>query len=340
MGVRRLFTRLYGNDSVKKRLSSAILSDTLNHALLICGPLGSGKKTLASELCAALNCENRSSAHHPLPCGVCNSCRRIYEDNYPDIKRLKRESSKATIGVEELRLLREDMFLSATESEYKIYIIEEADKMTPNAQNALLKVLEEPPHAVIIFLLCEESDKILTTVKSRAQTVTMQRFSAEQIVDFLISSGKIEVGSEKKAADEIMSADGRIGKALDILSSPESVTQERETALSILKALKPGAPYSELYTAVSALPQKRAELGEALDTLSVALADLIKYKSDKKAPLTFFASSEAAGEIAEGISLKRLLAVHDAVRDAALDNLSNANISALTSCLGAKIKLI
>lgn len=337
--MRSFFNRLYGNGKTKERLSSAILSDTLNHALLICGPEGSGKRTLASDICAALNCENKASEMHSLPCGRCNRCRRIYEDNYPDIKRLRRDASKATIGVEELRILREDMFLSATESEYKIYIIEEADRMTPNAQNALLKVLEEPPRAVMIILLCEEADKILTTVKSRAQAVTMQRFSPSEIADYLVSRGKIQSESRAKAIEDIMSADGRIGKAIDILTSPDTVKAEREAVTAILRALKVGAPYSELYTAVNALPQKRAELGEALDTLSVALSDLIKYKSDKNAPLTFFISTESARETADGISTKRLLAVYDAVRDAALDNSRNANVSALTSCLGAKIKL-
>lgn len=337
--MRSFFNRLYGNGKAKERLSSAILSDTLNHALLICGPEGSGKRTLAAEICAALNCESKRSALTSLPCGKCNNCRRIYEDNYPDIKKLRRESSKATIGVEELRLLREDMFLSATESEYKIYIIEEADKMTPNAQNALLKVLEEPPRAVMIILLCEEADKILTTVKSRAQTVTMQRFSPTEIADYLISRGRIQSEDKAKTVGDIMSADGRIGKAVDILTAPDTVKAERESALSILRALRVGAPYSELYAAVNALPQKRAELSEALDTLSVALSDLIKYKSDRNAPLTFFVNTESAREISEGISQKRLLAVYDAVRDAALDNSRNANISALTSCLGAKIKL-
>ena len=338
--MRRIFSRLYGNGKAKKRLSSAILSDTLNHALRICGPEGSGKRTLAYEICASLNCERKGDSLRPLPCGTCNSCRRIYEENYPDIKRLRREPSKATIGVEELRLLREDMFLSATESQYKIYIIEEADKMTQNAQNALLKVLEEPPRAVVILLLCEESDKILTTVKSRAQSVTMQRFSPTEIADYLISDGRLQGENKAKAVEELMSADGRIGKALDILTSPESVNAERESSLAILRALRAGAPYSELYSAVNSLPQKRIELGEALDSLSVALSDLVKYKSDRNAPLTFFTSVAAAHEIAESISVKRLLSVYDAVRDAALDNQRNANISALTACLGAKIKLV
>ena len=338
--MRSFFKELYGNVKAKERLSSAILSDTLNHALLICGPEGSGKRTLAREISAALNCEKRAGSISPLPCGVCNACRRIYEENYPDVKRLRREGSKATIGVEELRLLREDMFLSATESSYKIYIIEEADKMTPNAQNALLKVLEEPPRAVMILLLCEESDKILTTVKSRAQAITLQRFSPAEIVDYLSESGRVRTDNRAKAIEDIMSADGRIGKAIEILAAPEAVKAERETSLMILRALRANAPYSELYTAVNALPQKRPELSEALDSLSVAISDLIKYKSDKSAPLSFFANPKAAGEIADTVTVKKLLAVYDAVRDAAEDNLKNANISALTACLGAKIKLI
>ena len=172
--MRRYFTRLHGNDTVKKRLGAAILSESLNHALLIAGPDGSGKNTLATEIAAALNCEKKGDQVSPLPCGTCNTCRRIYEENYTDIKRLKRDSSKATIGVEELRLFREDMFLSATESDYKIYIIEDADKMTPNAQNALLKVLEaylsvydeargiERVEAITVLPLSEEQKKKLT----------------------------------------------------------------------------------------------------------------------------------------------------------------------------------
>ena len=338
--MRRYFTRLHGNDTVKKRLGAAILSESLNHALLIAGPDGSGKNTLATEIAAALNCEKKGDQVSPLPCGTCNTCRRIYEGNYTDIKRLRRDSSKATIGVEELRLFREDMFLSATESDYKIYIIEEADKMTPNAQNALLKVLEEPPNAVMIMLMCEESDKILTTIKSRAQLVTMQRFSPSEIADYVTDRGISSSLDKKRLTEDIMSADGRIGRAIEILASSEEVEADRRLVENILLSLRTGAPYSELYTAVMALPQKRAELTEALENLTLALSDLVKCKFSKNATLTFFASREAANAIAEKISHKKLITVYDAVRDAIEDNSKNANISALLSCLGAKIKLI
>ena len=338
--MRRFFPRLYGNDGIKSRLGSAILSDRQNHALLITGPDGSGKNTLALEIAAALNCEKKNASISPLPCGVCNNCRRIYENNFADIKRLRREPSKATIGVEELRLFREDMFLSATESEHKIYIIEEADKMTPNAQNALLKVLEEPPSRVMIMLLCEESDKILTTIKSRSQLITMQRFSPENITDYLTEKGIVHSSDRAKLLSDIMSADGRIGRAIEILEAPADVEADRAIAMSIVSALRTGAPYSELYTAVAALPQKRTELLIAFDILSAALSDLVKIKYSKNTSLTFFTSISEAEKYADTVSPKKLIAVYDAVKEAAEDTVKNANISALITCLGAKIKLI
>ena len=337
--MRRTFNRLYGNETQKTRIGSAIASARLNHALLICGPDGSGKNTLAIEIAAALNCERKGDGAYPLPCATCNNCRRIYDENFPDVKRLKKDSSKATIGVEELRLFREDMFLSATESAHKIYIVENAERMTPNAQNALLKVLEEPPSSVTIMLLCEEADKILTTIKSRAQLVTMQRFSPDEITRYLKSAGKLTDTTEK-TSEVVMSADGRIGRAIEILESPEEVEADRKTATDIITAMRTGAPYSELYSAVANLPQKRAELSEALELIILAVSDLVKLKTDKGAPLSFFANRKSALDTAEAIPLKKLLSAYDALRDAADENAKNANISALINCLGAKIKLI
>lgn len=140
--VKNYFPRLIGNEETKNRIGKAIESGRLPHAFLIGGPSGSGKSTLAIEIAAAMNCKGEGDS---LPCARCESCRRIYEGIYPDVKILSKAKDRATLGVEAIKDFREDMFLSSTESEHKIYIIDDAECMTPEAQNALLKVLEEPP---------------------------------------------------------------------------------------------------------------------------------------------------------------------------------------------------
>ena len=105
---RSYFSGLYGNDAAKKRLGASIENGTLPHAFLIVGESGSGKKTLASLLAMALNCEKKGDKGAPLPCGVCNTCRRIKEGNFTDITTLRRSDGKATIGVDEVRLFREE----------------------------------------------------------------------------------------------------------------------------------------------------------------------------------------------------------------------------------------
>ena len=110
--MKKYFPKIFGNTDTKMRLSDAIIDKTLPHAILIVGPHGSGKSTLATEIAASANCLNQDSENHNLPCGICNNCKRIYSGNFPDISFLEKTSSKATIGVEELREFREDMFLS------------------------------------------------------------------------------------------------------------------------------------------------------------------------------------------------------------------------------------
>ena len=225
--ARAYFKELYGNDSVKVRLGKAIENGTLPHAFLFVGQSGSGKKTLASLLAMALNCEKKNDSSAPLPCGVCNTCRRVREGNFTDITRLKRADGKATIGVDEVRLFREDMFLSPTESVYKVYVIEEAECLTPNAQNALLTVLEEPPANVVILLLASEADKMLTTIKSRAQAINMQRFDLSALRKYITEKSEranLLSRTDGEALDGIlMSADGRIGQALSLLSEQQVI---------------------------------------------------------------------------------------------------------------------
>ena len=344
--MRKYFSGLYGNEAAKTRLGTAIERGTLPHAFLVIGASGAGKRTLALELSAALNCEAKSDSSQPLPCRKCNSCRRIFDKNFADITTLTRQSGKATVGVEEVRAFREDMYLSPTESSFKIYVIEEAERLTPNAQNALLTVLEEPPRNVIILLLAQSGDKILTTIKSRAQTVTMERFDADAMRAYLVSqSDKAALYSRVDAETLngiIMRSDGRIGRALMLLSDKEAKENAKSRAVTerIVSALGGSAAYSELYSAISELPQSRAEFCESLEDVMCAIRDITLVKLDPNAPLIFYTSREAAKKLAGETNTKRLITVYELLKGALDDASKNVGISAITATLGARIKLI
>lgn len=329
----RYFPNLFGNERTKERLGAAIDSNTLPHAFLISGPDGSGKRTLANEICAALNCEKKGDSNATLPCNRCNTCRRIAEGKFTDIRVLARAKEKMAVGVEEVRLFRADMFLSSTESPYKLYVIEDAERMTVNAQNALLKVLEEPPANVIILLLTTSDDAILTTIKSRTQYIAMQLFTEEQIANFL--------SSLRPDKDILMCAHGCIGRAKELVGAgAEDVKAGRRVTQNIIVALKQSTSYSTLYNAIKELPTKRDALSEALEELTIALRDLILLKFDDNAPLTFYSSRESAQDIAAGVSSKRLLAIYDIIKSVLSDIAKNVNTAAIIASLGARIKLI
>jgi DNA polymerase-3 subunit delta' len=312
------------------------------HAFLISGATGSGKRTLALEIAKALNCENREKSDL-LPCGRCNACRRITEGNYTDVKILEKPKDRATLGVDPIKLMREDSFLSATESDYKIYIIDDAETMTPEAQNALLKVLEEPPPSVVIMLLATEADKMLTTVRSRVQYIAMEKFPPEKLRSFILQKSADAKETERSDPERfnavIMGADGRIGMALTLLNKKQcdALEEEREDVLRLIRAAKSGVGYLAAYTAVAALPQKRNELSEILELATTAIRDLIAIHGAKNAPLTFFVSREECAALSGSIGQKRLFEVYDAITEAIGYCHRNGGVSNITANLATKI---
>ena len=343
--MRSYFPTLYGNDFHKNRIALSILEGRLPHALLIDGPEGSGKMTLATEIASALNCECKDDATRPFPCGRCNSCRRIHEGSFTDVKVLKRNDGKATIGVNEIKEFRADMYLSATESKYKVYIVDEAERMTVEAQNALLIILEEPPKNVVIMLLASGTDSILTTIKSRTQYVTTSRFTPDELAEYLERESQ-EARSlafrDKEAYRALLvSADGRIGQAMRLLNPKEREenAEKREETLAVIRALGSKTPYNVLYSAITSLPQKRVEFSAALESLISALGDLISAKrSDSFSPI-FFTDVNSAKEAASDVSLQRLLQIYDVVIHTYRECEKNANVTLAAANMAARIKM-
>ena len=145
---------MIGNDALRVRLADDLRRGRLSHAYILEGPVGSGKHTLARQIAAALSCERKQDVTSPLPCRSCPACRKILSGNSPDLITVKREEDKTTFGVEVIRELRQDVPVAPNDTDYKVYLIEDAHLMTQQAQNAFLLTLEEPPPYVLFLLLC------------------------------------------------------------------------------------------------------------------------------------------------------------------------------------------
>ena len=222
--MREIFKNLFGNDSLKSVVGSAIENGRASHAYIFEGPDGSGKLTAARLAAASLSCINRRNDRFPLPCGQCPVCHRILSGISTDVITISRDE-RATIGVGQIRLIRSDLYSAPNDSDHKVYIISEADKMTPQAQNALLISLEEPPPFVTFFLLSEDKEKLLETVRSRAVTVRMELFGEEAIEEYLKSDPDTAL-SAKRSPEKLKKAasmcGGSIGAAKKLLSESSS----------------------------------------------------------------------------------------------------------------------
>ena len=335
------FPNLQQNERLKQQFGEHILHGTFAHAYLIQGASGTGKRLFAHMLAAALCCHNRQVENATLPCHACEACRKIMGDATPDLHNITR-GENATIGVDTIRRIKEDMYLSPTEQEKKIYIIHEAEKMTAAAQNALLIALEEPPADVVILLLCEDASSLLPTVRSRVQTVRMSLFSENALNTFLENNREAKRCKEttpQEYRDLLTMAAGSPGRAISLLDRKQmhAVQTEKNVILGVLQGVNNRTGYAKLYEAMTKLSGKRQELEQELTAFSLAVRDLITIKRDEDVPLCFFGDREMASEMASSFSLRCLFTVYDAIKEAETTLTQNANVNvvltALTSAL-------
>ena len=161
------FDGLLGNRRIKENLSRSIASSHISHFYLISGPAGSGRHTLARLLAAAILCQGKNK-----PCLSCNPCRKVMETLHPDFITVD-DPEKKTVSVDLIRQARADMYVQPNESDHKIYLFPRAQDMRVEAQNALLKILEEPPRYGVFILLTDNPERLLPTVRSRCTELSL-----------------------------------------------------------------------------------------------------------------------------------------------------------------------
>lgn len=348
--VKTLFNELAGNGKIKKILGGDILNGRQGHAYIIEGDEGSGKHTAALLTAAAVACaakDNIPDGNFPcgiFPCGICAPCKKVFSGNSPDVIYVNR-GTKATIGVEQIRSLKNDIYISANETDKKTYIIEDAHTMTPQAQNAFLLSLEDPPPHVLYIILTSDSSVLLETVKSRAVTLKMESLKPDVIEEYLVKNNKTAQKMMKTEPENlreiVMSSGGKIGAAITLLEPKNSASaiEKRRLACKLVDSLRTPS-LAESYFTMSSMPQKRDELSEIINLAQIAVRDILVYKNYPSAEFCFFSEGdEQIKTLSSKISRRRLSEIYTILGDASVNLKQNASVNPALFALVSKTKV-
>ena len=280
------FKDIIGQESIKKHLQTAIKTGNLSHAYIINGEYGSGRQTIASALAKTLQCQSKTDDTDA--CGVCTSCKQAESHNHPDIKYITHD--KTSISVNDIReQLNNDISIKPYSSEYKIYIIPDANKMTEQAQNALLKTIEEPPVYAIIILLTENCDSLLPTIRSRCVTLTMNPVDKDKICTYLENKFQLEPEQAQIAANYCQ---GNIGKAIRFASSSDFIEMKNQV-LKLLKNLD-SMDIASIIDTIKEFSTHKNDINDYLDLMLLWYRDVLMFKVTKDANLLLYSDEYSA----------------------------------------------
>ena len=289
---------LLGNDRLKQNLSESLAKGHISHFYLISGPKGSGKRTLARLLAEAILCEGDRK-----PCGHCTHCRKMRSSNHPDFITVEDPEHK-NVAVKIVRQIRDDMFVRPNEANHKIYLFPQ--ELGIEGQNALLKILEEPPSYGVFLLLTDNPDKLLPTVRSRCTELKLQALEEKTI------RNQLRLDFPKATEEDIAAAifrSGRfLGQARQLLENGDALPPQTE---SFVKAFANRDNLLLTQTLVPMEKWKRDALAEILAQWLELLESALTSRAGLSAVSAHsreLARLRSAAEIYEGVqALKKAL---------------------------------
>lgn len=262
------FKKIIGQKEIIDTLKHSAATGRIGHACVFTGPSGIGKRTVAAEYAGLLICENTGPEG---ACGKCRACMLYDSGSNPDFKRIS--TGSATIGVDEIRDMQHDITIRPMYSKRKVYIIEDADKMTVQAQNCLLKTLEEPPEYVVIILTVSNYDALLETIRSRVRRYSFRKNTYEEVCNAIDGAVK---GKDINKAFAVSFADGVIGTALE-LAGEGAIQELRDKTFSLLEKLHRFRLY-EIFGQYSFFEDNKDDIDAILTIMSMYYRDIMVQK--------------------------------------------------------------
>lgn len=259
------FSGVIGQEEVIRSLENDMKYGRIGHAYVFSGTAGIGKKTVAGIFAGMLIC---NAADISDPCGVCQACRLFISGANPDFRLIKAEGT--SIGVDEIREIQGSVAIRPMYSKRKVYIIEDADNMTVQAQNCLLKTLEEPPSYVVLILTASNYESLLETIRSRARRISFKKNTNAQVRQVIAEKyGNDARGIEFAAAY----ADGIIGTALDLIETEEFIGL-REKTFELVNRIK-NSGLADIFSTFSFFEDNRDDYNVILDMMAMFYRDML-----------------------------------------------------------------
>ncbi len=318
--------KMLGHRKILASLQETIKKDNVGHAYIFEGPDGVGRRETALSFAAMLMCEREH-----LACGECKSCQLFSEGSNPDFQEIY--SAEKSISVDDIRNVLKGLVIRPLYSKYKIIIINDADSMTVQAQNALLKSLEEPPSYVVFILTVQSGAAVTPTVRSRCQRVLFNRLVKEEIMAVL----EARHGRRKPEWDFIVSySDGVIGTALELVESPEYLELRDEVLHTVNRLIK--EKDGDVFKIYELFEKNNDKIDFILRILLLFFRDIIIY--NQTANYNILINSDKKDMIIDnaGLKLTGLLKCINAVWSAKRGLEYNANFQLAIEVMLMKIK--
>ena len=264
------FGDIIGHEQIIEHFKSALKNHQVSHAYILNGENGSGKSMLAKAFAKALVCE----AGYGDSCNMCRACHQFDSGNHPDVKWVTHEKANS-IGVDDVReQINNDIVIKPYSSKYKVYIIDEAEKMTVQAQNALLKTIEEPPEYAVILFLTNTLDVLLQTVRSRCIIMNLRSVDTKMIQQYLMQKYQLPDYQARVCAAY---AQGNVGKAI-MMATSEHFREMQDFLLRLLKRVDDMEVY-EIVAAIHDMTAYKMDIRDLIDLMMVRYRDVLILKA-------------------------------------------------------------